>query len=106
MWTYTLGPLLAFFPARWRKQHLTWLPVKWGAAGFLSGLLEVAGFFPLLVVWYSYFVTASGQVLAQTPDAGQIPKAEKLASRDSRSIPSRGSSATLASKDWCAPLER
>lgn len=74
MWTYTLGPILAFLPKRWRKEHLTWLPVKWGPAGFFSGVLELLGFFPLLILWYSYFVTAFQQALAQNPVAGGIPE--------------------------------
>jgi hypothetical protein len=74
VWTYTLGPILAFLPLRWRKEHLRWLPVKWGAAGFFSGLLELGGFFPLLIWWYSYFVTAFGQSLAQNSSAGNIPE--------------------------------
>ena len=74
MWTYTLGPVLAFLPKRWRKQHLAWLPVKWGPAGFFSGALEVVGFLPLLIWWYSYFVAAMAQALAQSPAAGNIPE--------------------------------
>lgn len=60
MWTYTLGPILAFLPLRWRKENLPWLPVKWGAAGFFSGLLELAAFFPLLTSWSSYYVRTHG----------------------------------------------
>lgn len=74
MWTYTLGPILAFFPRPWRKQHLSRLPIRWGPAGFFSGLLEVGAFFPILIWWYSFFVTAFGQALAQNPASGQIPE--------------------------------
>jgi hypothetical protein len=74
VWTYTLGPILAFLPLRWRKEHLPWLPVKWSAAGFFSGLLELAGFFPLLLWWYSYFVTALAQALAQSTSPSGIPE--------------------------------
>ncbi len=73
MWTYILGPILAFLPRRWRKEHLSRLPIRWGPAGFFSGLLEIGGFFPLLIWWYSFFVTAFEQALAQNPAAGQIP---------------------------------
>lgn len=75
MWTYVFGPILAFLPMRWRKEnHLLRLPVKWGPAGVFSGLLELAGFFPLLIWWYSYFVTAFGQALAQSPSANRVPE--------------------------------
>jgi hypothetical protein len=74
VWTYTLGPILAFLPKPWRKEHLARLPVKWGPAGFFSGVLELLGFFPLLILWYSYFVTAFQQALAQNPAAGGIPE--------------------------------
>jgi hypothetical protein len=74
VWTYTIGPFLAFLPQPWRKKHLPWLPVRWGTAGFFSGLLEAAAFFPLLIWWYSYFVTAFGQALAQSSSASNIPE--------------------------------
>jgi hypothetical protein len=37
-------------------------------------LLEVGGFFPLLIWWYSYFVTSFAQVLAQTAAPGPVPE--------------------------------
>ena len=73
MWTYLLGPILAFLPLRWRKAHLSRLPVRWGTAAFFSGLLEIAAFLEILIWWYSYFVTSFGQALAQSPEQGSIP---------------------------------
>lgn len=72
--TYLLGPFLAFLPLRWRKAHLSRWPIRWGTAAFLSGLLETVAFFPLLIWWYSYFVTSFAQVLAQSDAAGGVPE--------------------------------
>ncbi len=74
MWTYILGPILAFLPLRWRKERLKWLPVRWERAAFFSGLLEIAAFFPILIAWYSYFVTSFGQVLSQSSAQNGVPE--------------------------------
>jgi hypothetical protein len=53
LWTYLLGPLLAFLPKRWRNALGTGA-VRWSRAALLSGLLESAGALALLGYWYSY----------------------------------------------------
>jgi hypothetical protein len=73
VWTYLLGPFLAFLPLRWRKAHLAQLPIRWGTAAFFSGLLEIGAFFEILIWWYSYFVTSFGQVLSQSSVQDQVP---------------------------------
>ena len=42
LWTYLIGPVLAFFPRRLRLA-LGSGEVRWQSAGMLSGLLESAG---------------------------------------------------------------
>lgn len=74
MWTYLLGPFLAFLPLRWRRAHLSRWPIRWGTAAFFSGLLELGAFFPLLIWWYSYFVTSFAEVLAQNAAQGAVPE--------------------------------
>ena len=73
VWTYILGPILAFLPLRWRKRHLTRLLVRWERAAFFSGLLEIAAFFPILIAWYSFFITSFGQVLSQSSVQNEVP---------------------------------
>jgi hypothetical protein len=73
VWTYLFGPILAFLPLRWRKDHLSRVQIRWGTATFFSGLLETVVFFPVLIWWYSYFVTSYGQVLSQSPAQGEVP---------------------------------
>lgn len=53
LWTYLIGPVLAFLPRRWR-QALASGEVRWERAGMLSGLLEIVGGIVALGYWYLY----------------------------------------------------
>lgn len=57
MWTYVLGPFLAFLPEPWRRVAAPSDAVNWPRAGALSGLLESAIAILALAYWYSYSVT-------------------------------------------------
>ena len=63
MWTYLLGPVLAFLPSRWRAGRFEGLRVDWPRATILSGILECALAFVALVTWYSIFVTQNGSAI-------------------------------------------
>lgn len=63
MWTYLLGPFLAFLPRRWRAGHFHERIVDWPRATALSGLIEGFGAAASLTVWYSVFVTRLGQII-------------------------------------------
>lgn len=63
MWTYIIGPFIAFLPARWRAARFDELGVDWPRATALSGLVEGLGAAALLIVWYSVFVTKLGGVI-------------------------------------------
>lgn len=60
MGTYTIGPMLALLPERWRTARFGELGVDWARATAISGLAEGFGAAALLVVWYSVFVTKYG----------------------------------------------
>ena len=51
LWTYLIGPVLAFLPRRWR-QALGSGEVRWNHAGMLSGLLESTAGIVTLGYWY------------------------------------------------------
>ena len=53
VWTYLIGPVLAFMPRGWR-QALGSGEVRWKQAGMLSGLLESVGGIVVLGYWYMY----------------------------------------------------
>lgn len=75
MWTYLAGPFLAFLPARWKRAHLGELPVNWGIATLISGILEAIAAIVALVAWYSVFVTGAGPAIWKYfpwPYAGEI----------------------------------
>lgn len=75
MWTYLAGPFLAFLPSRWKRAHLGELPVNWGIATLISGILEAIAAIVALVVWYSVFVTGAGPAIWKYfpwPYAGEI----------------------------------
>jgi hypothetical protein len=57
MLSYTLGPLLAFLPKRWRESLPFHASVDWKPAVLLSGFLESVLALIALVYWYSYSVT-------------------------------------------------
>lgn len=54
LWTYVIGPLLAFLPRRWRQALASGGEVQWKHAGTLSGLLESIGGIVVLGYWYLY----------------------------------------------------
>jgi len=54
---YTLGPLLAVLPRRWRESLPITRAINWRPAMVLSGLMESALALVALVYWYSYSVT-------------------------------------------------
>lgn len=56
MWaTYLIGPALSLLPQAWRKEIFSHLPIQWKRAAFISGLVEVILFLPLLVLWFRIF---------------------------------------------------
>lgn len=63
MWTYLLGPFLAFLPTRWRTAYLSVSRVNWARATQLSGIIESIAAIAALVVWYSVFVTRVGPAI-------------------------------------------
>ena len=65
MWTYTIGPVLALLPERWREARFGALPVDWPRATAISALVEGFGAAALLVVWYSVFVTKYGGAIGR-----------------------------------------
>ena len=54
LWTYVIGPFLAFFPRRWRQALASGGEVQWKNAGTLSGVLESIGGIVVLGYWYIY----------------------------------------------------
>jgi hypothetical protein len=52
MWTYTLGPILAFLPKWWRRSLRISSFVQWRQATIASGLVEFLG--ALVCSWYWY----------------------------------------------------
>jgi hypothetical protein len=52
MWTYLIGPLLAFLPVRWRARIVPDERVNWQVAGLISGLAEFVGGVGTLIWWY------------------------------------------------------
>lgn len=64
MWTYTIGPLLAVLPERWRPTCFSQLAIDWPRATAISGLIEGFGAITVLVVWYSVFVAKYGDAIA------------------------------------------
>lgn len=65
MWTYTIGPVLALLPERWRTASFRELGIDWPKATAISALVEGLGAAALLVVWYSIFVTKYGGVMGK-----------------------------------------
>lgn len=57
MWTYTIGPVMALLPERWRAARFSEMGVDWPRATAISGLIEGFGAIAVLIVWYSVFVT-------------------------------------------------
>jgi hypothetical protein len=57
MWTYIIGPLLAFLPKTWRKGLPFFDSVNWAHAVTLSGLAEFAISVAGLLQWYSVSMT-------------------------------------------------
>jgi hypothetical protein len=57
MLSYTIGPLLAFLPKRWRESLPFHASMKLKHAMLLSGILECLIALTALVYWYSYSVT-------------------------------------------------
>lgn len=57
MWTYLLGPILAFLPLRWRKSLGCYEAVNWAHAGVISGFAEAVIALFAAVYWYSYSMT-------------------------------------------------
>jgi hypothetical protein len=55
--TYFVGPILAFFPRRWRESLPAALSVQWRPATILSGLAESVMALIAMVYWYSHSVT-------------------------------------------------
>lgn len=75
VWTYLAGPFLAFLPARWKAAHLGDVPVNWGRATLVSGLIESVVAIAALVAWYSIFVAQAGPAIErhfQWPYSGEI----------------------------------
>ncbi|HKW88197.1 MAG TPA: hypothetical protein VJN21_05520 [Candidatus Acidoferrales bacterium] len=75
MWTYIVGPFLAFLPKRWRTGRFTNISVNWETATLISGLIEALAAVVALVVWYSVFVTATGPAIWKYfpwPYAGEV----------------------------------
>jgi hypothetical protein len=56
MWTYLLGPLLAFLPMRWRARLVVEAPIEWPIAGLLSGLVEGLGGLFTFFWWYFHIL--------------------------------------------------
>src|SRR5258708_26303202 len=57
MWTYIVGPFLAFLPKEWRKALPFSDAVNWPRAVTLSGLAEMAVALVGLLYWYSISLT-------------------------------------------------
>lgn len=56
MQTYTIGPLLALLPRRWRETFFSGLGVNWPRAAAVSGFVEgFAGIFGL-AAWYIFYI--------------------------------------------------
>jgi hypothetical protein len=75
MLTYLAGPFLAFLPARWRRALLSKVPVNWGQAVLLSGLVEALAAIAALIARYSVFVTRAGPAIEKHfawPYSGEI----------------------------------
>lgn len=64
MRTYTIGPVLALLPERWRRAHFGEWGVDWPRATAISALMEGFGATGLLLVWYSVFVMRYGDAIA------------------------------------------
>jgi hypothetical protein len=56
MWTYLLGPLLAFLPMRWRARLAPEAPIEWPIAGLLSGFAESVGGLATFFWWYFHIM--------------------------------------------------
>src|SRR5437762_5822255 len=54
MWTYLIGPWVAFLPRRWRTALAFAQAVEWGPAGTVSGLGELVLAVVAGLYWYSY----------------------------------------------------
>jgi len=70
VWTYVLGPVLAFLPARWRG---LWPGrVQWESAGTVSGILEMAAAIVALGQWYMYEMTRRIGEIGDLAGAGKL----------------------------------
>ncbi len=58
MWTYLIGPIIAFFPEAWRKALPFADDVQWPRATAISGLVEALLGLAALMYWYSYAMSA------------------------------------------------
>lgn len=76
--TYTLGPIVALLPRRWRDCVFPSAPAQMARSAMLSGILEAASAVAGLVVWYSIFVTLAGHVAAHSAVAVPDQKGDRI----------------------------
>ena len=64
VWSYVLGPFLAFLPSRLRQKWFRNLNIPWRRATIISGTIQFfAGPF-LLAIWEAFITTAIGRSIA------------------------------------------
>jgi len=72
LWTFVIGPVLAFLPERWRRARVWDERVKWGPAGTVSGMAEIFATIVALGSWYLYeMMRRIGQIM-EMADRGKL----------------------------------
>jgi hypothetical protein len=72
VWTYSLGPLLALLPERWRQAPVWHGRVRWERAGLISGVLEIAVAITALGYWYMFEMSRRIGQIMDLADSGKL----------------------------------
>jgi hypothetical protein len=72
VWTYSLGPLLALLPERWRQVPLWYGRVRWERAGTISGILEIAAAITASGYWYMFEMSRRMAQIMDLADSGKL----------------------------------
>jgi|HubBroStandDraft_5_1064220.scaffolds.fasta_scaffold150320_2 hypothetical protein len=65
VWTYLLGPILAFLPRPWRARWWPHTSIEWNTATLISGVLEAVLSLAALGEWYFSYFTSLAEKFTQ-----------------------------------------